>query len=222
MIFEIVMGIVLGFFIIYFILKVMGTYRERKILKENADAERIIWELEEYQRQIEDELYWKQREADKAEKILQAKALLESEEVTLIVKGLRAKARSNVGENGPVYDEKWLIIRLYERLICAFWGRNYVDYGIENVSELIVEHQAELIQSGLIEGYASNTPAGYYIKDIEGLTDKALKALNQSPSTKQDKDWWVQYIDDTARNCVPDDAADLWRNVSTGIVNLNA
>ena len=147
---------------------------------------------------------------------------MESEDVQLIAKGLRAEARSNVGENGPIYDEKWLIIRLYERLICALWGRQYIDYGVENVSELIVEHQAKLIRSGLIDGYASNTPAGNYVKDIKGLTDRALEALNQPPSIKQDEDWWRQYIEDTARNSVPADAADFWRNISTSIVNSNA
>lgn len=222
MILEIAIGVALGIVVAWFVISAIGATRRRRHQEAERRAARLREMEEEAQRREEDRLYWEQRENDKAARISKAESVLHSEQVKLIATGLRAKARNTILEEEPVYDENWLVIRFYERLICALWGRQYVDYGVESVSELIAEHQAELIRDGILEGDVSTTTAGLYVSNVGGLTGVARAALSHPPAVKQSDDWWNEYVDRTSRSGVPAEAVNLWQDLSAEVLTAHA
>ena len=65
------------------------------------------------------------------------------------------------------------------------------------------------IRDGYLDGEAKNTPAGWHIEGLTGLTEKAEEALKKAPSIKETD--WDRHIEITAKHTVPAYAADYWR-----------
>ena len=211
MILEIAVGVALGVLVAVLILSLISdTLRRRHQDAENRAARLAKVEAEALRRD-EDRRYWEGRRKDEAERISRAQAVIDSAQVELIATGLRAKARRTVDEEKHRYDENWLVICFYERLICALWGRRYVDYGVESVAELIAKYRSELVRDGILQEVPM-TPTGLQ------LTVSGHGALSRAPALKQSDDWWVDYVERTAKNGIPAEAVSLWRKLCIKIL----
>jgi len=218
MIIEIALGVILGlsaFFGTAYLLASLGRtkrLRNEQVALREAKQRELEMEEEEYRMlREEDEIY-------KTKKISSAKKLLESDEVKLLTKALIAKARNSVQKDGRVvYDEQWLVVLFYEHLICALWGKS-IEYGEEpeDIQEVLACEQAGLISDGYLDGYASETPAGMYVRDVTGLTDSAHMALRKRRALREHD--WEQTIEIGATYTVPAYASNFYRDLVSMVI----
>lgn len=208
-----------GFAILAVITATVRSLHEKHLRNEFEKNRCAQLERQEEIEELEDKIYWENRKRDKEQKSHETSELIHSEEVSLIRDALVAEARHTRSDEGSIsYDEKWLVLRFYERLIFAHWEKPYIDYGQETIAALINEYQHNLIKGGLMKSESSETPVGPYVKNVNGLTQVAKEALNKEPAIKHKPEYWTEYIEREAYSGVPSDAADVWRQLAAEAV----